>query len=350
MNNSFKKNLLLLLVICLCAKQLLALYERPTIILNILVRIIPLLMLDYKSIKKIYVISAIYLIGIPFCMNGVFYFLPLLFSAYALRNINYIYIVKTFLIVFSFMIFCQAILIELGIGIVEERILIKGMNKVVTYDFGFGNPNTFSVIIFYIMCCFYLIYYKMNKLILFAILLLASIWLYSYAGSRTVFLSCIFLILSFILYPFPNLKKYVFSNIILSLLPMVVGATLLFANYFASDDELNQLLSGRIAITALLFESLNSPTQALFGQPITDDVVPIDNAILYILVRLGIIGVAFFLYKYIRIIKVKHTLSTPVISVLLIIIISGIGEASWMHMGYASSFFFWILLINRTIS
>lgn len=342
-----KKEILWILLICLCIKQLFSVYEVSTVSLNVLIRVLPILMLDCKSVKSISFISLIYIIGVPFCTNGVLYFLPLFFAAYALRNINYIYITKIFLITQLLMLSCQYILVMSGIGIVEENILIKDQTTVVAYDFGFGNPNSFAVIVFYIICYLYLICYKKNKVPLFVIVLLSSILLYIYTGSRTILLSCIFLILSFIICLFPLLKKWIFSNVIFILVPAAVGITLLFSNYFADNEELNQLLSGRIAIASLLLESLSSPIQAIFGQPITDD-VPTDNAFIYMLVRLGLVGISVFFYQYVKIIRLKNQLSVSVMSVLLVIIVSGIGEASWVHMGYAGSFFFWILLVNRT--
>ena len=112
--------------------------------------------------------------------------------------------------------------------------------------------------------------------------------------------------------------------------------------------KINDLLSNRIYIVYLLMELFKTPISLLTGIVIEDEGIPIDNVFCYMLINYGIVAVLFFIFQYIKIIRSRYNISIVMLVPLLLIIVSGFGEASWAAFGGMGSALFWILLCNQT--
>ena len=349
---------LLLVVFFLAIKDLIVGLKQPVFILLLMVMLIPMVVifknviakkLDNKTILFLIFITIYYVILIPYNDTGFRYFLPMIYAAYAFRNVDYREICKIFIIAQLFVILSRMFLTHLGL-ISEEVVSLdyKSINGSLYHDLGYGNTNTAGMVFFFFIVSLHLVLYKHYKWLSFILILSVSLFVLIYTASRTSFLASILLLLTYIM-PTRFIIKILYNKYLLVLVPFLVIAPLLFGNWILTNhEELNELLSNRIYIVSLLVELFESPISYFTGIVIEEEGIPIDNVFCYMLINYGIMAILVFLHQYINIIKKRRYILTFVLIPLLIIVISGLGESSWAAFGGMGGSLFWILYFNQT--
>lgn len=285
---------------------------------------------------------------IPINVNVIYYVLPLIISAYAYQSLDYKYVAKLFFFETSILILAQLWLIHIGVGENMEYQYTKTTISEYAYDFGFGNSNTFANILFYSCCYIYVMLYDKSRTLLFITITILSLVTYYYTQSRTAFITCLLLVIT-CLCPSKTIHKKIYNSIVLYIIPILVSSVFILSPLLIKYSELNSLFSNRIYYSLMLFTSSNVINLLLAGIPYSIENITIDNVFAYMTMMGGLTFVVVFLYQYNKIIKLKHYINFSVLTVLIIVIISGSMEASWAHLSNPGAFFFWILLFNKTI-
>lgn len=349
---------LLWVVFALVVKDLLAGLNQPVFLLLVIVMLIPFAVLfrnalernlDNKTALFLLFLTFFYVLLVPVNDTGFRYFLPLVYVGYAFRNIDYRLVCKFFVIAQLFVILARICLIHLGM-ISEEIISLeyKTESGNLYHDLGYGNPNTAGMVFFFLVVSLHLILYDTHKWFSFILIILISLFALYYTASRTSFLTSLLLLSTYVI-PSVIVKKILYNKYFLFLIPFLILSPLLFGNWILSNyEEINDLLSNRIYIVYLLMELFKTPISLLTGIVIEDEGIPIDNVFCYMLINYGIVAVLFFTFQYIKIIRSRYNISIVMLVPLLLIIVSGFGEASWAAFGGMGSSLFWILLCNQT--
>lgn len=350
---------LLWVVFFLVAKDLMVGLKQPVFLLLLMVLLIPMILLfidaikrklDMQSIIFLLFITLFYVLITPINGTGLRYFLPMVYAGYAFRDIDYRQVCKVFVIAQIFVILIRILLVHMGY-ITEEIVSLdyKSGSGKLYHDLGYGNPNSAGMVFFFLVVSLHLVLYKKHKWLTFVLILLVSLFALSYTASRTSFLASILLLITYLL---PSRVVYIFhKKWFMFLVPFLVLVPLVFGDLILNNfEEVNEFMSNRVYIIYLLMDLFGSSLSFLTGVVIDEEGIPIDNAFCYMLINYGIISILTFVLQYATIIKYKHEISTFVLTSLLIVIISGLGEASWAAFGGMGASFFWILFFNRTYS
>ena len=349
---------LLCLVLALVIKDLLAGLNQPVFLLLMIVMLIPFAVLFRKSLERnldnktavfLLFLTFFYVLLMPINDTGFRYFLPLVYVGYAFRNIDYKQVCKVFVIAQLFIILVRMCLIHLGV-ISEEIISLeyKTESGILYHDLGYGNPNSAGMVFFFLVVSLHIVLYDTHKWFSFILIILVSLFALNYTASRTSFLTSILLLSTYVISPLV-VKTILHNKYFLFLIPFLIISPLFFSNWILSNyEEINDLLSGRIYIVYLLMELFKTPMSLLTGIVIEDEGIPVDNVFCYMLINYGIVAILVFIFQYIKLIRKRYDISIVIQIPLLLIIVSGFGEASWAAFGGVGSSLFWILLCNQT--
>ena len=75
---------------------------------------------------------------------------------------------------------------------------------------------------------------------------------------------------------------------------------------------------------------------------------PVDNGIAFMLCIGGAVAVGIFICRYFQLVKYKDLVPTAMLSVIVVMFISGIGEKTIANFGVAGGSLFWMLLFNAS--
>ena len=352
-----EKFLFCLSVICLGLKDILTNMDVFTYPLLAVMLLIPCLMIMYEISYRYISKDLLWLVGfvivfyvaiVPLNMNGLMFFLPLILSAMAFRNINYNYIIQSFFIMQVLVLLIRFVLIQ-NDYIEVNYLYTDKTGRGISYDFGYTNPNIMGSVVFFTLCCFYTLARK-ARVLSFIVILIVSVFTYYYTASRTSLLSCILLLLTFFV-PNAVLKRYIYHKVILCIIPMMVIALIFLSEFLVDNSELNASMSGRIQILRLTMEMFTSPMTLLTGlqsDMVGDVDFPIDNAIAYLLCVGGVFAVLILIGRYLLLVKEKEYIPTSILTIIIVMFISGIGEKYIMSFSRMGGLLFWILLFNNT--
>ena len=349
---------LLWVVFFLVVKDLMVGLKQPVFFLLLMVLLIPMMLLFYNAVKKkldkksilfLLFLTFFYALITPINGTGLRYFLPMIYAGYAFRNVDYRQVCKVFVVAQLFVILVRMFLVHIGL-ITEEVVSLdyKSESGGLYHDLGYGNPNSAGMVFFFFVVSLHLVLYKKYKWISFVLILMVSLFALGYTASRTSFLASILLLFTYIV-PSQFMIKFFHNKWLLLLVPFLILAPLLLGNWILNNfEEINELLSNRVYIVYLLMELFSSPVSFLTGVVIEEEGTPIDNAFCYMLINYGIISIFTFALQYVNIIRRRYEISTFILASLLIVVISGFGEAAWAAFGGMGASFFWILFLNQT--
>ena len=124
---------------------------------------------------------------------------------------------------------------------------------------------------------------------------------------------------------------------------------LILLNYLLGISGLDQLLSGRLYYISYLLNLFDDPMSLITGIEIDEDnSFAIDNVFSYMLVNGGVLAIIIFFWFYRSFILSVNYVPVYIVAVILIMVMSGLGEASWAAFGRLGSSFFWIILLHRS--
>lgn len=355
-NNVYKLFFSLFCFSLLC-RDILGALGQPVLLYLSLLFLIPLILLIVEFVEKrrmtlglfmLLLISLFYILISTYNVNGIKLFIPMIYAGIAFRKMDFKYIVKYFLLI---QIVCFSFRYWLIVsGLISENevdTIWKTEDGRLAHDLGYGNSNAAGIALFYLLCAFYLLMYNKNKLISFIIILISASLFYNYTVSRTALISTILLLITYLVPP-----KYnsVFRNkYILWLAPIVVISPLILLNYLLGISGLDQLLSGRLYYISYLLNLFDDPMSLITGIEIDEDnSFAIDNVFSYMLVNGGVLAIIIFFWFYRSFILSVNYVPVYIVAVILIMVMSGLGEASWAAFGRLGSSFFWIILLNRS--
>ena len=344
-----------LLMFCHAFRDLLASLEIPVFPLLVVIFAIPSLILVHEVLHQritgfqlglIVFIACFYTALIPLNLNGFKYVMPLLLTAFAFKNVDFKFIAYSFLIWQGLSFFIRLILIVEGTLVSNPWPAWKGFVNI-SHDLAYRNPNTLGVVVFFMLCALYIITYERHKIFSFFVILLASTTMFLYSASRTAFLSCILLLLTYFV-PEKFLKRYIYNKILLYLVLIGMLTFPFLSEFILSNSELNTLMSGRVYLLSLLMEVFSSPITFLTGLRVDmdDREFPVDNLIAYMLILGGIFYVGMLAVRFLGIIKEKKDMPVCLITVIIVVLASGLGERSAADFSVGGASFFWALLFN----
>lgn len=349
---------LFLLVFFLSLRDILGGLGQPVFVYLLIIFLIPSFLLlrdviahrlDKKSIYLIIFLTTFYIAIMPYNGKAMTYFLPMIFAGYAFRNTDYKQICWSFAIAQFFVILLRFYLSHIGL-IAEESYSLDYKADIgsIQYDLGYGNANTAGMVFFFFFVSLYIALHDKNKWLSFVLITVGALATYSYTASRTSFFMCLMLLITYVV-PKGVLKKAMHNRVILLLIPTLILMPLLFFDVILSSYQfIDELLSRRIYFTYILMGMFDSPLTYLTGLEIEDE-IPIDNVFCYMLITYGLVSILVFYYRYIHIVKKREEIPLFVFLAILVMIVSGLGEASWAAFGKLGSSFFWIMLFNETL-
>ena len=332
--------------------------EEPIFVYLALLFVIPLLLmlLDFMRRPKmtmdlfLFVLATLYYILISaYNVNGIKLFMPMVYAGIAFRNLDFRYISKSLFVTQLACFVVRYWLVDSGL-IYENEVdaIWKTEDGRPAHDFAYGNSNTAGMAIFFLVCMIYLCMFKVNRFITLVLIFIISLFAFYYTVSRTAFISSLLLI--FVCFIPNKLNNLFYNKYALFAVPFIVISPLLFLNFFLSIPALDQLISSRLYYISYLFQLLNSPMYFITGIPIDgDNRFAIDNAFSYLLVNGGVMAIVIFFWFYMRFVSSVNRIPVYIIALILVVVISGIGESSWAYFGRFGSSFFWIILLNKTL-
>lgn len=292
------------------------------------------------------IVSLFYLLIIPMNVNGIKFFMPLVYAALAFRNVDYKFVCKTFLIAQIIDLVAHYFLVNSGV-LIEQEMDASWKSDAVrkAYDLGYGNTNTAGMALFFLWCILHVFLYERSKFLSFVLILCGACLSYYYTISRTAFLACLVLLISY----FAPVGYLMRQKFFLWGVPFFVCFPLLLVLFSVNTTSLDSLMSGRFYYILYLIKLLKEPSTLITGLFVNDDnIFPIDNVFSYLLVYGGVIAIVLFFCFYGKMVKRSSSIPPYVLMVLLAVTLSGIGESSWAVFGRIGSSFFWLLLLNRT--
>lgn len=351
------KILLYLYCFILLLRDIFSTLDKPVFIYLALLFTIPALLLLLEFLKKqkvtieislLLFITLFYILISSYNVNGIKSFIPMIYAGVAFRKIDFKYISKVFFIIQLLSLCIRCFMINNGIIYEEEMdVSWKAEDGHLAHDLGYGSSNMAGMSLFFLLCAFHLMMYSKCKWLSFLIALFGSLCIYDYTMSRTAFISSILLLITYLI---PD--KYNFYsrlNRLLWLAPVLVVSPLIFIDILLNIPGLDQLLSNRLYYIYYLFQLFGDPVTFITGIEIEDGRgFAIDNVFSFLLVNGGILSIVIFFWIYKSFIS-EISYKPPYLSaVILVIIMSGIGESSWGQFGKIGSSFFWIIFLNKS--
>lgn len=354
--NKIYKFLFFLYCMFLSCRDILVLFNYQVTVYLALLFGIPLLIILFDYIKNpkvgynffiFVIVSLFYILISVYNTNGIKLFMPMVYAGIAFRNMNLKYISGVFCVFQLLTIVIRYYLIDSGL-IYENEINTywKTEDGRIAYDLAYGNSNIAGMTFFFFLCMLHVCMYRLNKLISFFIILIVGFLSFYYTISRTAFISTILLLMTYFI---PSKKRmFIFNKYFLWGVPLIVMLPLILLNYLSSIPVLDQYLSNRIYYISYLFQFINSPATVLTGFEIDEDnSFAIDNVFSYLLVYGGIMALVIFFWFYRSFVANVKSIPSYIVSLVVVMIISGLGEASWAAFGRMGASFFWITFLNR---
>ncbi|MDL2214581.1 hypothetical protein LJC00_00135 [Dysgonomonas sp. OttesenSCG-928-M03] len=319
-------------------------------ILSVLTVVFFLLSLDYSGIRREYLYWIILFIAIsvvdftPYKLNIL---TPLILMQCLSRFNIRIYLQYNIIILGG-----TAILMFLAFG---TGGLYKGTGIDfirIRHDLGYGHPNAaalyyWGLFISVILSC-YLSRYKKLLGYFLAILLVASIYLYSETISRSFIISVIVftLVIAYYYIRSRSRKNYVigYSRYIIYALPLLLTVlTIYFGLNAGSYPKLDLLFSLRLSLYKEFLNSL-TPIQFLLGTTVFDRII-VDNSYLHLLFEAGIFLFIYFIWLYYFAIKnIIRQQNHIVIAIFVSSLIYGLMESLLLFSVIIGNNLFWVLL------
>lgn len=355
-NDVIDKLLFCLLVICFGFRDILPNMGVSALPFLALIFLIPCIVIVREILHRRMSRNLVWLIGcivcfyvviIPFNPNGVKLFLPLFLAAIAFKNLDVRYIAKSFFMLEVTVLLFRWMLIENEL-LEVRRMYTDKINEGISYDLGYGNPNILGITILVTLCCLHILLYERRKWLSFILILVTSWFAFQYTACRTMFFCSTLLLLTYLV-PESLLRRYIYNKVFLFLIPTILLAFIFFAEFLMGNSELNTLMSGRVEFLLVLMSMFSSPLTFITG--LQSDVIgdvdfPVDNAMVYLLCVGGLVAIGLFFFRYIQLIKERDLLSTAVLTVIVVMLISGIGEKTITCFGLAGGSLFWLFLFN----
>lgn len=293
-------------------------------------------------------LTSFYVFSIPYNINGFMFFLPLVSAGIAFRKVDFRYITYIFLITQFICILLRFYL--LSMGMIEEKTFgadWKVSDGRSVYELGYGNPNTAGMVFFFFCGTLYCAWYEKKKVLSFILILLISVFAFNYTASRTSFISCILLLVTYFV---PSRFQILFKHkLLLMIIPFIVLLPFIVIPFTVFISFLDSILSSRIYYVIYLLSQFKSPLTLITGIYIDEsNMFPIDNVFSYLLVFGGLVAIIVFIYFYSSIVKNAQKIPFYILAFIAITIITGIGESSWAVFGRWGSSFFWLILLNQT--
>lgn len=320
----------------------LVILEESFVLLDILLYISLLLSINYKRFS--YFLLATFAVAVIAVVNPAFKNLFLIItSIYILSEIDIRLFVKINL-VFQISVFILASIFLL-LGVTKSELLVQLIfDSKERWDYGMGNPNTFSLFIYSILINIYILYGKKNIYIPL-IILLVSYYTYSYAGSRTFLFSIIVLLLTNMLGRL--FRRYIsFFKIILILIPILMFAIIVYcASNVREYEVLNLVMSGRLELYSDFINSLSIKDYIIGTPKVNEDTV--DSSFLHIFFEGGMLFFCVFLYLYVKMIKRINVKEAGIVMPYLFSVMSAaITESLFTYILIFGNMIFWFLIFN----
>lgn len=302
----------------------------------LLIGVLPLCL----TIRRIDIIVCLLLCFIPlYILNKSFLTIFLIYAfVYLFKLQPIIRIAWVNVVITSLVAIMMPFLLE--IGIINDRVTI--LSKGVAHSFGFGNSNSLGLAGFYFQISLYVILVNKCKWVMWVLLIIINQLIYAMACSRTAWCSGLILIVtSWIIFTFGINKKYRFLIATIPFICTIIVYLIMFN--WREYGVLDVYLSRRISILGTILEEFTN-SNWLLGKNIEAG-IPIDCAYVGIVIAGGIGWLIFFL------ITAWHTITNyfqniyHYIPVIIAMMISGIGENTFISPNGAT-ILYWCIILN----
>ena len=271
-------------------------FESSFVVLDIFLYLLLILSLNFKKVRRSIIFTLI--IAAISILNPV------------ARNIFLIFLTSYILCEFRLDTFLKLnLFFALGVFVLCSIFILLGITHSemfkqsifdtrVRWDYGMGNPNTFSLFVYSILINIYLIFGQKYKWAV-ALIALIGYLTYSYTGSRTFCIAVVILIVVHLLRSFLAGLRIVRLGLQFS--PLIIFfLVFFFANKVADYPIANFVLSGRLELYNTFLNSL-SVTDYIIGTPLINDET-IDSSFLHLYFESGAFTfLAFVIMFYITI-------------------------------------------------
>lgn len=227
------------------------------------------------------------------------------------------------------------------LGILSNTGMIYVKSQQTIYDLGTGNANRCAGVFFDLVLLLYILIGNSRKYLFCFFCIIILLVGFKITGSRTSFL-CTLLVIFLSICNWKNLISHKYKYII-SLTPIIFFClTFLLAFNFASDESVNEKMSGRLWYI-LRFTQDFSILNWIIGAPrIVDE--PMDSAYLEIIHTGGILLAIFFCTNFMKSTLRHFDITKPYLPLILPMLVAGLTESIIMRPS-VTSVPFWILII-----
>lgn len=232
------------------------------------------------------------------------------------------------------------ILYKYGVTKVESFDLSFKMGPTVS-DFGYGNPNMFSLFVLFIILYVY-VYIKNMNLYMIGLLLLTSIIIYHTTYSRTIYICCIIFIL-FCMIQKTRLRYLVYHKYAMLLYPILIMLLIYSLSINYTDySVINFILSNRLHHA---YDVLNNiEFNNLFTGFIEEEDTTVDITYLHFFLTGFVLSFSYFYYLYLKTVLNKKLHSSYIAPLILIYLVMGLVENVIVTTYFLGGIFFWIIL------
>ena len=230
----------------------------------------------------------------------------------------------------------------LQFGFLNEKIGTE--DKAGLTDWGYGNINTFSCYIYFLLISLYL-YFSTSKYkyFVYLLILIISCYMYDITKSRTYLISEVIMLF----FAFPVLinksKLQRFSLYLLPLLIIIIIAFMLY-EFSIGNKDFDIIFSGRFHYTYKLLSSL-SLKDILLGFVYDADSIVIDIAYVKLISNGGVMFFLYFLFLYYKSLPLLLN-NKQYIPVVISLLIVGMSESVFSHLLFSGGLFIWFFLVK----
>lgn len=267
--------------------------DMNVVLFDILLYVLLLACIDYRHIRySLLVLLPIAMVSLlnPAARNIFVIFL----LTYIISNLPFKTILRYNIISQILVFLLASICLYLGI---TQSVLFQQtvLDSRIRYDYGMGNPNTFALFTYSAIINMYLYYGIRNKYVMW-IILMVTLAVAEYTGSRT-FLVAVIMLLLFNFMRGRLIKWNKLSKVTMFVMPIILFAVIFyFSINYVQYPAVNLLFTGRLELYNSLISSVPI-TQLVIGSPLINEMT-IDNSYLHIIYEGGVIPFAIFLYLY----------------------------------------------------
>lgn len=306
--------------------------------------LVSLLILKVYSFKQIvfFVLAALYSL-IYFSSEKRNLFLLFVIASFILISCSYRNFLKTTLMLSIITFLLVSFLVLAGEA---KNLWFKDFDGSLFYNFGFNNPNTFSMFFFSSTMCFLLLFRKSIGKIIDIVFIFLSFLVFKITGCNTL------IVCTFLLYIVYFLIKHIHFKFVMYFCLMLPVLVTLILTYLALNVKnflfIDVFLTGRLSLYNTLFSHSNF-FGVIFGNPyfITTNKITLDNAYFGLIFIGGIISFLIFLHFYFKFVKssFENKRWFP-LSIVITYLFYGIMESVFTNILLFPNFVFWILILN----